>query len=169
VLLLRTTDACGCRRLHLLVLVLTKEVPCPYAFGAVMLIHQEDTADSKDYVLIPLHRRPPDTVLRAKDNITLAPAASPSWTPWPHTVATPVGPPLEFFWCRGPEICVCFGMFFVGPEIPCTGEQSAHQHTHTHTTARGRRRGQNREHTSTALHKSETLNVCCSELKFLFP
>jgi ribosome assembly protein YihI (activator of Der GTPase) len=40
----------------------------------------------------------PATIRRAKDNIALAPATSPSCTPWPHhPIATPVGPPLEFF------------------------------------------------------------------------
>ena len=63
-LLLRATATCGCRRLHRQVLVLTKKVFYPYAFGAVTLIHQEDSADSMECALIPLLYRPLDAVQR---------------------------------------------------------------------------------------------------------
>jgi hypothetical protein len=60
---LLATAACGCHRLYWLVLVL-KKVLCPYAIGAVALIHQEDTTDSMECALV-LHRHwPPDDVQR---------------------------------------------------------------------------------------------------------
>jgi len=46
-------------------------------------------------------------------------------------------------------ICAYFGMFFVGPEIPCTGEQSAHQHSHSHSRLEIEE-DENRAHTAQA-------------------